>query len=171
MSFRKVSAALISFIIIIFLGGGIYTYLENWSFIDAIYFSAVTITTLGYGDIVPVTIAGKLFTIFFSISGIAIGLYILTVLGKSFFTLELRKWGGSKKATAIRKNKPFNISKRSIGENIIWHQNEKESFNGHIVEMGLEYIKINTNKKNGKILLKKEEKTIKITSKGKVKKI
>lgn len=170
MSLKKVSGALISFITILLLGGGIYTYLEDWSFIDSVYFSAVTITTLGYGDFVPVTTAGKLFTILFSISGIAIGLYILTILGKSFFTLELKKWGGSKKVTSIRKNKPFNVSKRSVGENIIWHQNEKESFNGHIVEIGLEYIKINTNKKNGKLLPKKEQKTITITSKGKVKK-
>lgn len=170
MSLRKVSGALISFITIILLGGGIYTYLEGWSFIDAIYFSAITITTLGYGDFVPVTTAGKLFTILFSVSGIAIGLYILTVLGKSFFTLELKKWGSSKKAVSIRKNKSFNVSKRIIGENIVWHQNEKEVFNGHVIEIGLEYIRINVDKKNGKLIPKKEQQTITITSKGKVKK-
>ena len=170
MSSKKVGGALLSFTIIILLGGGIYTYLEGWSFIDAIYFSAVTITTLGYGDFVPVTTAGKLFTIVFSISGIAIGLYILTVIGKSFFTLELRKWG-SKKGISLKKDKQFNVSKMSIGNNVIWHPTPKEAFNGNVIEIGLEHIKIHINKKNGQLLPKKNQRTITITSKGRVKKI
>ena len=54
------------FVGIILLGAVVYQYLENWNFIDSIYFSAVTITTLGYGDFVPQTKTGKILTIFFS---------------------------------------------------------------------------------------------------------
>ena len=56
------------------LGGGsiAYHYLEGWSWIDSVYFSIITLTTIGYGDFSPQTEAGKLFTIFYIIIGIGI---------------------------------------------------------------------------------------------------
>jgi voltage-gated potassium channel Kch len=47
-------------------------YLEDLSFIDALYFSVVSLTTVGYGDFTPQTTGGKLFVIFYLIIGIAI---------------------------------------------------------------------------------------------------
>ncbi len=42
------------------------------SFFDALYWATVLLTTIGYGDILPVTIVGKLITMISSIFGIAI---------------------------------------------------------------------------------------------------
>ena len=50
----------------------VYHYLEGWSYIDSLYFSVVTLTTVGYGDFTPQTDAGKLFTVFYIIIGIGI---------------------------------------------------------------------------------------------------
>ncbi|RPJ35371.1 MAG: two pore domain potassium channel family protein [Deltaproteobacteria bacterium] len=44
--------------------------LEQKSFIDALYFMIVTIATVGYGDIHPVTPLGKLFVILLILSGV-----------------------------------------------------------------------------------------------------
>ncbi len=63
---------LITTSIIIALGGTMYHYLEGWSWIDSIYFSIITLTTIGYGDFSPQTDAGKLFTIFYILIGIGI---------------------------------------------------------------------------------------------------
>ena len=62
------------FTTIIIVGGGafIYRYLEGWGWIDSIYFSVITLTTVGYGDLSPQTDAGKIFTIFYIIIGIGI---------------------------------------------------------------------------------------------------
>ena len=49
-----------------------YRYLEEWSWIDSLYFSVITLTTVGYGDFSPSTDAGKLFTIFYILIGIGI---------------------------------------------------------------------------------------------------
>lgn len=46
--------------------------LEDLSIIDGFYFSIVALTTVGFGDITPVTSAGKLFVSFYLLVGIAI---------------------------------------------------------------------------------------------------
>jgi potassium channel subfamily K len=45
---------------------------ERWSLRDSIYFSVVTFTTVGYGDIRPGTQGGKLFSCLFAFMGIGI---------------------------------------------------------------------------------------------------
>jgi hypothetical protein len=39
--------------------------IEGWDFTDSVYFSAITITTVGYGDLHPKTEAGQIFCIFY----------------------------------------------------------------------------------------------------------
>lgn len=46
--------------------------LQGFTLFNSLYFSVVTIATVGYGDIVPITFLGRLFTILFIIAGIAI---------------------------------------------------------------------------------------------------
>ena len=53
-------------------GSVVYRYLEGWNWLDSIYFSVITLTTIGYGDIAPKTDAGKLFTIFYILIGLGI---------------------------------------------------------------------------------------------------
>jgi voltage-gated potassium channel len=52
--------------------------LEHLSFLDAIYFTIVTIGTVGYGDIHPVTTGGKILAVFLIVVGIGTFLTILT---------------------------------------------------------------------------------------------
>ena len=47
-------------------------WLEGWSAIDALYFSVVALATVGFGDLVPTTVAGKLFTVAYILFGIGI---------------------------------------------------------------------------------------------------
>lgn len=42
------------------------------NFFDAIYWAVVSLTTMGYGDIYPVTVTGRIVTIFSAFIGIAI---------------------------------------------------------------------------------------------------
>lgn len=49
-----------------------YWIVEGWSLLDSAYFSVVTIATVGYGDLVPKTAIGKIFTIGYIFSGIGI---------------------------------------------------------------------------------------------------
>merc|ERR1711865_715436 len=46
-----------------------YTQQEDWSFVDALYFVTVTLTTVGYGDLLPTTDGAKVVTILFVLVG------------------------------------------------------------------------------------------------------
>lgn len=60
-----------------------YTKVEGFSVIDGIYFSFTTLTTIGYGDIAPVTPIGKIFTILYAIWGLGImGIFISVFVKK-----------------------------------------------------------------------------------------
>lgn len=54
------------------VGTFFYHIVEKLSWVDAYYFSVVTLATVGYGDITPHTTAGKLFTSFYILTGVGI---------------------------------------------------------------------------------------------------
>lgn len=77
-------ATMTTLCILLILGTVFYSFQEGWSYIDAFYFSVVTLTTVGYGDLHPTTTASKLFTVVYIFIGVGLGLYILSTFGKSF---------------------------------------------------------------------------------------
>ena len=80
--YRKLLA--LTFVVLI-IGTFIYHKLEGWSYLDAFYFSIITLTTVGYGDFSPQTTEGKLFTILYIIIGISI---ILTFIDTVYHHFE-----------------------------------------------------------------------------------
>lgn len=71
---------LLTTFLIISCGSVMYHYLEGWSWVDAIYFSFVTLTTVGFGDFAPQTDEGKIFTIFYNTMGVGIILSFINVI-------------------------------------------------------------------------------------------
>ncbi|MFH2000546.1 MAG: NAD-binding protein [Planctomycetota bacterium] len=59
---RRIYCALMLFVGIITVGTLGYMNIEGYSLLDSLYMSIITITTVGFGDIVPVTAPGKVFT-------------------------------------------------------------------------------------------------------------
>lgn len=68
------------FIVVVLLGALIIGNIEGWNFLDSFYFTMMTSTTIGFGDIAPVTSEGKLFVSFYSILGVGMFLYIFALL-------------------------------------------------------------------------------------------
>jgi voltage-gated potassium channel Kch len=56
------------------VGGGTFFYhsVEGWGWLDSLYFSTVTLATVGFGDFAPATPAGRLFTVVYLIVGLGI---------------------------------------------------------------------------------------------------
>jgi len=55
-----------------------YSLQEDWSFVDSVYFVTVTLTTVGYGDLLPTSDASKMVTCAFVFIGIVV---VATALG------------------------------------------------------------------------------------------
>lgn len=49
-----------------------FSYLEGRSLADSIYWAIITLTTIGYGDITPVTFAGRIFSLVIALLGIGV---------------------------------------------------------------------------------------------------
>ncbi len=49
-----------------------YWNVEGWGILDALYFSVITLTTVGYGDLASTTAAGKVFTMLYIFVGLGI---------------------------------------------------------------------------------------------------
>lgn len=58
--------------IILSIGTVVYHYVEGWTWLDSLYFSVITLTTIGYGDFSPATDAGKVFTLVYIIVGLGV---------------------------------------------------------------------------------------------------
>jgi voltage-gated potassium channel len=65
------------------VGTLVFRSIEKWSWIDSFYFSAVSLTTVGYGDITPTTDKGKLFAVFYLFLGIGIIASVINNLVKN----------------------------------------------------------------------------------------
>ncbi len=59
-------------LLIIVFGAVFYHVVEDWRWLDAFYFTVITLTTVGYGDLVSQTDAARLFTMFYILVGLGI---------------------------------------------------------------------------------------------------
>ena len=65
---HQLSLVLIPITVLLLIGTFGYATLEGWSLLDALYATIITVTTVGYGDLSPVTAGGRIFAIFFTLS-------------------------------------------------------------------------------------------------------
>jgi voltage-gated potassium channel len=77
----------VGILVLILVAGTIgYRIIEGWTLIDSLYMTVITISTVGYGEIHPLSTAGRVFTIILILVGVGTAFYILTSLVR--YTLE-----------------------------------------------------------------------------------
>lgn len=57
---------------VILIGTVFFHFVEGWSWLDSYFFTVVTLSTVGYGEFVPVTVMGKIGTTVFIFIGLGI---------------------------------------------------------------------------------------------------
>ncbi|MBW2968277.1 potassium channel family protein [Candidatus Woesearchaeota archaeon] len=76
--------AVAAIVLLVLMGTFVYHFLEGWNYLDSAYFTVVTLTTIGYGDLAPTHDVSKLFTIFFVVSGVGVFLFALTLIAEHY---------------------------------------------------------------------------------------
>ena len=59
-------------LLIVVVGAVFYRVVEGWRWLDAFYFTIITLSTVGYGDLAPQSDAAKIFTMFYILVGLGI---------------------------------------------------------------------------------------------------
>ena len=61
-----------------------YWRFEDWTIIQALYFSVVTLTTVGYGDFTPTTDGTQIFTIIYILTGLGVLVALLSSVAEQY---------------------------------------------------------------------------------------
>ena len=91
---QKIFFAVFMLGIILCIGTSGYMLIENGSFLDSLYMSVITITTVGYGEIIPLSPGGRVFTICLLLVGVGFVLYLVGEVTESMVEGGLRKLMG-----------------------------------------------------------------------------
>lgn len=75
-------------IVILVSGTVFYRSVEGWSWVDALYFSVTTISTVGLGDLSPQTDIGKLFTVVYIFVGVGIFVALFAQFARALLHVE-----------------------------------------------------------------------------------
>ena len=82
-------ATLVTSLLAILLGGtAFFRHVEGWSWLDSWFFTVVTLSTVGYGNLVPVTAIGKIGTTVLIFVGL--GVFALTIQQLTAYTIHKR---------------------------------------------------------------------------------
>lgn len=77
---KKVYTALLLLLLVLTFGIVGFKVISNYSWIDALYMTVITITTVGFGEVVPLDNPSKIFTIFLILISIVVVGYALSII-------------------------------------------------------------------------------------------
>src|SRR5215211_4589354 len=99
----RIRIVLMSVLLAILVGTVTFHLVEGWSILDSLYVTAQTVTTVGFGDLTPHTVPGRIFATFFMVVGVGIVLYALTSTVQSIVHSEMfAQYGHSRKMSKLR---------------------------------------------------------------------
>jgi voltage-gated potassium channel len=77
---KRLIWGIIALVVIIATGTVGYLLIEGWSFLDSLFMTITTITTVGYDEVHPLSDGGRIFSSFLIVGGVGGALYALTAI-------------------------------------------------------------------------------------------
>jgi len=78
----KIYTAVFLLVVIMLIGVFGYVMISGYSWIDALYMTVITMTTVGFGEVVPLDDESKIFTIFLILASVVIVGYALSIISE-----------------------------------------------------------------------------------------
>ena len=127
---NRVLEGLVLLGIMLAVGTAGYMLIEGWSFLDALYMSVITITTVGYREVQPLSTEGQVFTIFVLLFGVGAAFYILTAMVAAIIEGDLRQVLGLRRTRlAVQELQDHYIvcGYGRVGEEVVRELNERRA--------------------------------------------
>lgn len=64
-------------ILLVVIGTAGYMLIEDWPMLDSVYMTVITLSTIGYGEVNPVSQTGRIFTLILIVMGVGFFLYVI----------------------------------------------------------------------------------------------
>ena len=81
-----------------------YWRFEDWTVVEALYFSVVTLTTVGYGDLSPTSTGTQIFTIIYILTGLGVLVALLTSVAQQYIR-QKSEGGGARARLSARRSR------------------------------------------------------------------
>lgn len=81
-----------------------FMWVEGWTLFDSFYMSLMTLTTVGYGEVHPLSFKGRVFASFLMLVGVTTVFVSIAVIGETLLRLEMADYFGRKRRDRMLKN-------------------------------------------------------------------
>jgi voltage-gated potassium channel len=94
---KKILVGVFILLIILVYGTSGYMLIEDSSLINAFYMTVISITTVGFSEVIPLSSTGKLFTVFLIFGGVSFFLYMVSLITEAMVEGGLHVFLGRRK--------------------------------------------------------------------------
>jgi voltage-gated potassium channel len=94
---RQLKISLLILLLLVSVGTIGYMSIEQWRFLDAFYMTVITVATVGFQEVHPLSDAGRIFTILLIVIGVTILGYTVGKLAQIMFEGQFQRFLGRKK--------------------------------------------------------------------------
>lgn len=88
----KVRSAVFLLTVVFIIGTAGYIIIEDFPFLDSLYMTVITVATVGFQEIRPLTDGGKIFTMFLILSSMGVFIYSISVITTMIVEGEFRSY-------------------------------------------------------------------------------
>ena len=104
--FKGLFPPLFLMVVLTLIGTIGYIVIEGYNFLEALYMTVITVASVGFNEVHPLSEAGRVFTIFLIVINLGLFTYFITLLSRYFFDLEfIKKYKLIKMENSIQKLK------------------------------------------------------------------
>jgi voltage-gated potassium channel len=89
---RRLLRAVLLLLGVAVVGTAGYVVLEGWTLVEAAYMTAITLTTVGFMEVHPLSPAGRVFTIVLLVGGVTVFFYLIGAFGEFVVSGQLRDY-------------------------------------------------------------------------------
>ena len=94
-----------------------YVLIDNYTWFDAFYMTVITVATVGYGEVAPLSHGGKLFTAFLIITSFGTFAYAVSSITKFVIDGEFNEFFKNRKLNATIQNLSYHVIICGYGRN------------------------------------------------------